>query len=176
MVVAATGFRWLFDDQFGMIPDILRNVFGIQTTWLIHPQNARLAVVLVNIWKSTPFVALLLLAGMQGIPGDLYEAAKVDGATWRSALRFVTLPMLLPIIVSVSMFMLVWQLAVFDLPLMMTGGGPGFSTTVLAQKIYQEINALNFGYAAALGIVMVIIVTIIGAIGLYLFRRVEVTQ
>jgi multiple sugar transport system permease protein len=159
-----------------MIPDLLRTLFGIQANWLIDPQNARLAVVLVNIWKSTPFVALLLLAGMQGIPPDLYEAAKVDGATWWAALRFVTIPMLLPIIVSVSMFMLVWQLAVFDLPLLMTGGGPGFSTTVLAQKIFQEINALNFGYAAALGIVMVVVVAIIGSIGLFLFRRAEVTH
>ena len=158
-----------------MIPDLLRTLFGIEATWLIDPQNARLAVVMINIWKSTPFVALLLLAGMQGIPGDLYEAAKVDGATWLKILRFITLPMLLPIIVSVSMFMLVWQLAVFDLPYAMTGGGPGFSTTVLAQKIYLEINALNYGYAAALGMVMIAIVAIIGGIGLYLFRRVEIT-
>lgn len=174
MVVVAIGFRWMFDDQFGIIPDVLRRGLGIETRWLIDPQNARLAVVLVNIWKSTPFVALLLLAGMQGISHDLYEAAKVDGATWRQMLRFITLPMLLPIIVSVSMFMLVWQLAVFDLPFAMTGGGPGFSTTVLAQKIYQEVNTLNYGYAAALGIVLVLVVAVIGGIGMYIFRRVEV--
>lgn len=173
MVVAAIGFRWMFDDQFGMIPDLLRRV-GLEATWLINPQNARLAVVLVNIWKSTPFVALLLLAGMQGISPDFYESAKVDGATWPQMLRFITLPMLLPIIVSVSMFMLVWQLAVFDLPFAMTGGGPGFSTTVLAQKIFLEVNSLNYGYAAALGIVMVLLVTVVGGIGLYIFRRVEV--
>jgi multiple sugar transport system permease protein len=176
MVVAAIGFRWMFDDQFGMIPDILRRVFGLETTWLINPQNARLAVVLVNIWKSTPFVALVLLAGMQGISQDQYEAAKVDGATWHQTLRFITFPMLLPIIVSISMYMLVWQLAVFDLPFAMTGGGPGFSTTVIAQKIFQEINTLNYGYAAALGVVMVFVVAIIGGIGLYIFRRVEVSD
>ena len=174
MVVAATGFRWLFDDQFGMIPDLLRTIFGIETRWLIDPENAQLAVVLVNIWKSTPFVALLLLAGMQGIPGDLYEAAKVDGATWWRTLWYITLPLLLPIIISIAMFMLVWQLAVFDLPYAMTGGGPGFSTTVLAQKIYQEINALNYGYAAAIGMVLIIIVAVIGGIGLFLFRRTEI--
>ncbi len=174
MVVVAIGFRWMFDNQFGIIPDVLRRGLGIETRWLIDPQNARLAVVLVNIWKSTPFVALLLLAGMQGISHDLYEAAKVDGATWRQMLRFITLPMLLPIIVSVSMFMLVWQLAVFDLPFAMTGGGPGFSTTVLAQKIYQEVNTLNYGYAAALGIVLVLLAAVIGGIGMYIFRRVEV--
>lgn len=175
MVVVAFGFRWMFDDQFGMIPDLLRRFAGINTQWLIDPHNARLAVVLVNIWKSTPFVALLLLAGMQGIPSDLYEAAKVDGATFWKSLRFITLPLLMPIIVSVSMFMLVWQLAVFDLPFAMTGGGPGFSTTVLAQKIYLEINSLNYGYASALGMVMVAIVTLIGIVGLYLFRRLEIT-
>jgi multiple sugar transport system permease protein len=175
MVVAAIGFRWMFDDQFGMIPDLLRRGFGLETSWLINPQNARLAIVLVNIWKSTPFVALVLLAGMQGVPHDLYEAARVDGATWYHSLRFITLPMLLPIIVSISMYMLVWQLAVFDLPFAMTGGGPGFSTTVLAQKIFLEINSLNYGYAAALGVVMVFVVAIIGGIGLFLFRRVEVS-
>jgi multiple sugar transport system permease protein len=174
MVIAAIAFRWMFDDQFGMIPDLLRRLFGLETTWLINPQNARLAVVMVSIWKSTPFVALLLLAGMQGISHDLYEAARVDGATWWQLLRFITVPMLLPILVTVSMFMLVWQLAVFDLPFVMTGGGPGFSTTVIAQKIYLEINSLNFGYASALGIVLVLIVAVIGGIGMYLYRRVEV--
>jgi multiple sugar transport system permease protein len=176
MVVAAIGFRWMFDDQFGMIPDLLRRIFGLDTTWLINPQNARLAIVLVNIWKSTPFVALLLLAGLQGIPHDMYEAARVDGATWWHLLRYLTIPMLLPIIVSVTMFMLVWQLAVFDLPYAMTGGGPGFSTTVLAQKIYLESNSLNYGYAAALGIVLVGVVAIIGGVGMYIFRRVEVSH
>lgn len=176
MVIAAIGFRWMFDDQFGMIPDILRRVFGVEARWLIDPYNARLAIVLVNIWKSTPFVALLLLAGMQGISHDLYEAARVDGATRWRMLRFITIPMLLPIITSVSMFMLVWQLAVFDLPYAMTGGGPGFATTVIAQKIYLEINALNFGFAAAIGIVLIAIVAIIGGIGLYIYRRVEVSQ
>ena len=90
---------------------------------------------MVNIWKSTPFAALLLLAGLQGVSLDLYEAAKVDGANWFEQLRFITVPMLMPIIVTTSMFLLVWQLAVFDLPLAMTGGGAGFSATVIAQEI-----------------------------------------
>lgn len=176
MVVAALGFRWMFDDQFGMIPDLLRRGLGLETRWLIDPRNAQVAVILVNIWKSTPFVALLLLAGLQGISRDLYEAARVDGASRLQSLRYITIPMLMPIIVTVSMFMLVWQLAVFDLPFAMTGGGPGYSTTVLAQKIYLEISALNFGYAAAISVVLFIIVAIIGVAGLYLFRRFEVSE
>lgn len=174
MVVAALGFRWMFDDQFGMIPDLLRRFVGYDETWLINPVNARVAVVMVNVWKSTPFAALLLLAGLQGVSLDLYEAAKVDGANWFEQLRFVTVPMLLPIIVTTSMFLLVWQLAVFDLPFAMTGGGPGFSTTVIAQKIYQEINSLNYSYASALSIAMVMVVSLIGGAGLVALRRVEV--
>jgi multiple sugar transport system permease protein len=176
MVVAAIGFHWMFDDQFGIIPDMIYRILGVHTSWLINPANARLAIVMVSVWKSTPFVALLLLAGLQGISGDLYEAARVDGASGWQSLRFITIPMLLPIIVSVSMFMLVWQLAVFDLPFAMTGGGPGFSTTVLAQKIYENVNSLNYGYAAAMGMVLLLVVAVIGGIGMFIFRRVEVSQ
>jgi multiple sugar transport system permease protein len=174
-IVAAIGFRWMFDDQFGMIPDALWRL-GLDTRWLIDPRNAQVAVIFVSIWKSTPFVALVLLAGLQGIGRDLYEAATVDGANRLQALRFITIPMLMPIIVTISMFMLVWQLAVFDLPFGMTGGGPGYATTVLAQKIYQEMNSLNYGYAASLSMVLVGIVAIIGIVGLVLFRRYEVRQ
>ena len=174
MVVAAIGFRWMFDDQFGMIPDLLKRVFDFREKWLIDPQNARIAVTFVNVWKSMPFCALLLLAGLQGVNLDLYEAAKVDGANWIDSLRFITVPMLLPIIVTVTMFMLVWQLAVFDLPFAMTGGAPGFSTTVVAQKIYLEINSLNYSYAAAISIALVAVVSAIGGMGLWALRRVEV--
>jgi multiple sugar transport system permease protein len=174
MVVAAIGFRWMFDDQFGMIPDLLRRI-GIHEKWLIDPVNAQIAVIFVNIWKSTPFCALLLLAGLQGISQDLYEAAKVDGANWFDSLRFITVPMIMPIMVTTTMFMLVWQLAVFDLPFAMTGGAPGFATTVVAQKIYLEIISLNYGFAASISVMLVIIVTVIGGLGIYTLRRVEVS-
>ena len=174
MVVAAIGFRWMFDDQFGMIPDLLGRI-GFHEKWLVDPVNAQIAVIFVNVWKSTPFCALLLLAGLQGISLDLYEAAKVDGANWFDSLRFITVPMLLPIMVTVTMFMLVWQLAVFDLPFAMTGGAPGFATTVVAQKIYLEINSLNYDFAAAVSVMLVLIVTVIGGAGLFALRRVEVS-
>ncbi len=174
MVVAAIGFKWMFDDQFGMIPDLLGRV-GYHEKWLVDPVNAQIAVIFVNVWKSTPFCALLLLAGLQGISLDLYEAAKVDGANWFDSLRFITVPMIMPIMVTVTMFMLVWQLAVFDLPFAMTGGAPGFATTVVAQKIYLEINSLNYSFAAAVSVMLVAIVTLIGGAGIYTLRRVEVS-
>ncbi|MCC7206405.1 MAG: sugar ABC transporter permease [Anaerolineae bacterium] len=174
MAVVALGFRWLFDDQFGMIPDLMRTLLGTETRWLIDPYNSRLAVIGVAVWKSTPFVALILLAGLQGIPRELYEAARVDGANWRSSLLHITIPMLMPILITTGLFMVVWQLAVFDLPFLMTGGGPGYATTVIAQKIYLESNSLNYGYAASIGVTMVGIVAVVGAVGLALFRRYEV--
>jgi multiple sugar transport system permease protein len=176
MAVAALGFRWMFDDQFGIIPDMLRNLASIEMRWLIDPNNAKLAVIAVAIWKSTPFVALVLLAGLQGIGRDLYEAARVDGANGWTSLVYITIPMLLPILITTGMFMIVWQLAVFDLPFLMTGGGPGFSTTVIAQKIYLESNSLNYGYAASISMVLVGVVALVGVIGLVLFRRFDVSM
>ncbi|MBC7815111.1 MAG: hypothetical protein H7175_28395, partial [Burkholderiales bacterium] len=87
MVVAAIGFRWMFDDQFGMIPDLLRRIFGLDTTWLINPQNARLAVVLVNIWKSTPFVALLLWVEFDFNPYHLRDPQGEAMATLADLMR-----------------------------------------------------------------------------------------
>ncbi|GAB4436807.1 MAG: sugar ABC transporter permease [Anaerolineae bacterium] len=174
MVVAALGWRWLFDDAYGMIPDLLSRV-GVEYDWLISPLGARIAILVVSIWKSTPFVAVTILAGLQGVPEELYEAAKVDGANALQSFWRITIPLIMPLTVTIGMFMLVWQLAVFDLPYTMTAGGPGFATSVLAQKIYQEITTLNYGYASAISVVMFGIVGVIGALGLIVFRRVQVS-
>lgn len=176
MVVVGIASRWLFDDDFGMIPDIASRFFGYEGDWLIDPVVARTAVTSVNIWKSMPFVALILLAGLQGISDDLYEAARVDGANILQQFRFITIPMLMPLMVTISMFMLVWQLATFDLPFTMTGGGPGFATTVLAQKIYEDINTLNYSRAATLSVLLFAVVAVISVVGLTVTRRVEVKQ
>ncbi len=175
MVVVAIGFRWMFDDRFGMIPDILARGFGLHPRWLIDPVGARVAILIVSIWKSTPFVAVLLLAGLQGVPQDLYESARIDGCSKTQLFRYITLPLMLPLIVTTGMFMVIWQLASFDLTYAMTGGGPGFATSVMAYKIFQEINSLNFGYASSLGLVLFVIVGLIGIVGLVIFRRVQVS-
>ncbi|MCZ7542276.1 MAG: sugar ABC transporter permease [Anaerolineae bacterium] len=174
MVVAAVGWRWLFDGNYGMIPDLLSRI-GIEYDWLIDPTGARIAVLIVSIWKSTPFVAVTLLAGLQGVPEELYEAAKVDGANALQSFWRITIPLIMPLMVTIGMYMLVWQLAVFDLPFTMTAGGPGFATSVLAYKIYQEITTLNYGYASAISVVMFGIVGAIGALGLIVFRRVQLS-
>ncbi len=175
MVVAAIGFRWMYDVDYGIINDLLRRLTGIRFPWLIHFWGARAAITMTNIWKSTPFLAIVFLAALQGVPAELYEAARVDGANRLQTFRFITVPLVLPQATTMGLFMLVWQLAAFDLIYSMTGGGPGFATQVLAYNIYREaFGGLNFGYASALSMILFVTVGIVGGIGLLIYRRVEV--
>jgi multiple sugar transport system permease protein len=176
MVVAAIGFRWMYDVQYGIINDLLHRLIGVRIPWLVDFWGARAAVIATNTWKSAPFVGLVLLAALQGVPQDLYEAGRVDGTNRISAFFYITLPLIMPQIVTIGLFMVVWQLAAFDLVFVMTGGGPGFATQVLAYRIYQvAFTALNFGYASAISMILFVTVGIASVIGLLLFRKVEVS-
>jgi multiple sugar transport system permease protein len=176
MVVAAMGFRWMYDMDYGIINDLIGRVVGIRFPWLIDPWGARVAVTLTNVWKSTPFLGLVFLAALQGVPSELYEAARVDGGNPIQLFRFVTIPLILPQVTIMGLFMLVWQLASFDLIYTMTGGGPGFATQVLAYNIYQQaFGSLNFGYASAISLVLFAVVFAVGGLGLLFYRRVEIS-
>jgi len=175
MVVAAMGFRWLFDSEYGLITDLTYRLTGLTIPWLTTSLGAKAAVIIANVWKSTPFLALVFLAALQGVPTELYEAAKVDGASKMQTFFKITLPLILSQVVTIGLFMIVWQLAAFDLIYTMTGGGPGFSTSVLSYNIYQAaFGGLNFGYASAISLVLFVLVFIMGGLGLILFRKVEV--
>lgn len=175
MVVAAMGFRWMFDGEYGLITDLTYRLTGLTIPWLTTSLGAKAAVIIANVWKSTPFLALILLAALQGVPQELYEAARVDGAGRLQTFFKITLPLILSQVVTIGLFMIVWQLAAFDLIYTMTGGGPGYATSVLAYNIYQAaFGGLNFGYASAISLVLFVLVFIMGGLGLLLFRRVEV--
>jgi len=176
MVVAAMGFRWMFDSEYGLISDLIRSLTGLDIPWLTTSWGAKAAVIMVNVWKSTPFLALVFLAALQGLPADLLEAARVDGASRVQAFFKITLPLILSQVVTIGLFMVVWQLAAFDLIYTMTGGGPGYATSVLAYNIYQAaFGGLNFGYASAISLVLFVLVFIMAGLGLMLFRRSEVS-
>jgi ABC-type sugar transport system permease subunit len=176
MVVAALGFRWMFDKEYGIISDLVARLTGAHIPWLTQFWTARVAVIATNVWKSTPFLALVFLAALQGVPVELYEAALVDGARPLQMFWRITLPLILPQATTMGLFMLVWQLAAFDLIYTMTGGGPGFATQVLAYNIYQAaFGGLNFGYASAISMVLFVLVIVMGGLGLLLYRRVEVS-
>jgi multiple sugar transport system permease protein len=176
MVVVAVGFRWMFDSQYGIYSDMLDRTVGLQVDWLIGFWPARTAVIFTNVWKSTPFLAIVFLAALQAVPQDVYEAATVDGAGRVRSFFSVTLPLIMPQIVTIGLFMLVWQLASFDLIYAMTGGGPGYATQVLAYSIYQVAFAgLNYGYASAISMILFVVVAITTIAMLALYRRVEVS-
>jgi multiple sugar transport system permease protein len=175
-IVAGYAFRWLLDDQFGLLPFWVTQITGLHPAIFINPFASQIAVILVHAWKDAPFMAIILLAGMQGIPEDLYDAARVDGATaWQRFWR-LTIPLIMPLTITMGLFRLVWSLGSFDLVYGLTFGGPGVATSVLALQVFREgILFFKFGFASAISVILLILVAIIGVIGLWLFRKSEVT-
>jgi multiple sugar transport system permease protein len=174
VVVTGIAFRFALDSDFGLFSDLLRRATGIEVPWLLELWPARMAVVATNVWRNAPFVAVILLAALQTIPEDLYEAARIDGANLVQIFRGITLPLITPVIVSIGVFFLIWQIASFDLVLAMTGGGPGNATQVLGYLAYLDaFGSLNFGSSAALSMMLLAIVAAFGLGGTALLRRME---
>jgi multiple sugar transport system permease protein len=175
-IVAGYAFRWLLDDQFGLLPFWVTQLTGLRPAIFIDPLASQIAVILVHAWKDAPFMAIILLAGMQGIPEDLYDAARVDGANaWQRFWR-LTVPLIMPLTITMGLFRLIWSLGGFDLVYGLTFGGPGVSTSVLALQVFREgILFFKFGFASAISVVLLILVAITGIVGLWLFRKSEVT-
>ena len=173
--VMALGWRWILNDPNGPINTLLQSLGLASVPFLASPQLAWQSTVLADVWKTTPFVALLLLAGLQMIPADLYEAFALEGGSpWQSLWR-VTLPLLRPYIFIVLLFRLAQALGVFDLVVVLTGGGPASSTESLA--VYAYLNAmrfLDFGYSATVMLGMFVLLLISAAGLLLLQRRVQV--
>ena len=122
----ALAWRWIFNDQFGVWNDILLNWLNIiqqPVNWLGEPTAAMLAVIAADVWKTTSFVAILMLAGLQSIPQDLYEAHALDGASPWQSFRKITLPLLMPQIVIAMLFRFAQAFGIFDLIQVMTGEG-----------------------------------------------------
>ncbi len=156
-VVSALLWRFLFDAQAGIANAVLVSVGVLDhpLVWFVHAWSAWIPVILADVWKTTPFVALLLLAGLQNIDASLYEAAAVDGADAWWQLRRITLPLLKPALLVVLIFRTLDAFRVFDLIYVLTGGGPGTSTEPLALYTFTALlQNLEFGYGSALSIVV----------------------
>jgi multiple sugar transport system permease protein len=157
-VVSAITFRTLFEPELGLAPQVL-NTFGIaeDVVWLGESGYALAVMVLADVWKTAPFMALLLLAGLQVIPDDLYDAAKVDGAsTWQRFTR-VTLPLLVPAILVALIFRTLDALRIFDLPFVLTRGAN--DTATLSLVAHQEFTVDRIiGLGAALSVLTFVIV------------------
>ena len=156
-VVAAVMWLFLINPAFGLIPGFLRN-FGFADNTLVflaHPITAWAVVIATDVWKNTPFMTLMLLAGLQVIPEDLYEAAAMDGATGWQAFWRITLPLLKPALLVALIFRTSQAFMVFGHIYTLTGGGPGNATESLAFLAYQAIlNDMRFGYGSAICILI----------------------
>lgn len=172
-VVSALLWTWIFNDQYGVFNDVLNKIgiIKVYKSWLGVPSLAFFSIIIAEVWKTTPFVALMLLAGLQMIPKDLYEAARIDGASKLRQFQFITLPLLKPIILVALLFRTLDAFRVFDLIYVMTAGGPGNSTEVLSLYTYKTLfSYLDFGYGCALSFVTFAIAGLISIFYILLLR------
>lgn len=162
-VAVAFNFSVILHEDRGPI-NYLLSVAGLQPVpWMSKDPFATLAVMLIVIWQWTPFMALLILAGLQTLPVEVLEMAEIDGASGWKLLRNILLPMLRPVIVVAVLFRLIELFKMFDVPFVLTRGGPGTSTELIVQYIYlQAFKFFSMGYAAALSNILIVIVTIVG--------------
>ena len=153
-VVSATLWKTMFDPRAGFVD----YVFGLHTTWLAGVWTSWAAILVADAWKNVPFIAIILLAGLQVIPTEIYEAARIDGATWWQSFRRLTLPLLKPALAVALVFRLLSALLVFDVIYIMTGGGPGLSTETLSFLNWQTflVNT-DFGYGGAISVMLVVL-------------------
>ena len=173
MIVVAYAFHWMLDDQFGLI-SIFYSFVDEKPLIFLDPLYSKITVILINIWKTMPFVAIVFLAGLQGIQKEVIDAAKVDGASNINIALKIILPSLLPIITILSIFLFVGQIGSFDLIYGLTKGGPGISTQILAMQIFQDgMLFFKFGLAAAESVILLFIVVVFSLLGLKLYSIAE---
>lgn len=158
--VMALGWRWIFNTPYGPI-DSLTTILGIGSLNILgDPRITWMATVWSDVWKTTPFAALILLAGLQTIPVDLYEAVRLEGGTSWICLRRITLPLLRPYILLALLFRLAQAFGVFDLIQVLTGGGPASSTESVALYAYwNALRFLDFGYSSTIIMASFLLIT-----------------
>lgn len=177
-VVSAELWRTMFDPQQGFVNFVLTKLHLplASTTWLDSTWTAWGAILIADAWRNTPFVAIVLLAGLQVIPSELYEAAKIDGASaWQQFWR-ITLPLLKPALMVALLFRTLQSFFIFDVVYIVTSGGPGTSTNVLAYFNWKAFFTLfDYGYGGAVSVALVIVAMVIASVYVRVFRTEEAT-
>jgi ABC-type sugar transport system permease subunit len=159
-VVIALNWRWLFNSEIGIVNHLLlqAGIIAEPVAWLSTPDMAMASAILLNVWKYTPFVVIVVLARLQTIPTELYDAARVDGAGVLRRFRDITLPQLAEVLAVVVVFRTIWTFNKFEEIFLLTRGGPGTSTYNLALYAYdQSIANLRMGVGAAAGVIMLVL-------------------
>ncbi|RWE87216.1 MAG: sugar ABC transporter permease [Mesorhizobium sp.] len=179
-VVTSKMFGWLFDGQNGIINYILLHsgLIDQNINWYGSPDTAMMTIIIADVWKTTPFMALLLLTGLQTVPNSLIEAARMDGAKGWTTFWYIRLPLLMPTLLIAGLFRALDAFRVFDLVYVLTGGGPADSTETLSTLSYKVLfSTLQFGYGSAVSTAMFVTEGIIALVlCLYLIRQIRRAQ
>jgi multiple sugar transport system permease protein len=171
-VIAVVMWRFLFDPDVGPVTLMLQSMGLPILDWSFEPSHAMILIALLTIWLHLPFTFIILYAARLAIPSDLYEAARIDGATAWQAFKRVTLPLLGPAIVVALLFRYIFAFRLFSEVWLLTQGGPARSTEVVAVYLYQEAFSYNaFGTAAATAWIMVLASLLLGAGYVFILRR-----
>ncbi|UZF93612.1 carbohydrate ABC transporter permease [Bosea sp. NBC_00550] len=162
-VVAVVIFAWIFDSSFGLMNWLFIRLGLIDTTinWFSSPEAAFAVVCVTMVWKGYPFVSIMMLAGLQSIPEDFYNAARVDGANAWQRLTNITLPSLMPVLGVTLILVMLWVFRDFSIIYVMTGGGPLKATQTLSIMTYEQaFGFFKMGYASAVGVVTLVVCVI----------------
>ncbi len=166
-VVIALMWRWIYDPNVGVLNDILLRLSILKTAvpWLADPDIALYAIVATLTWQGFPFFAVMILAGLQGIPKSLYEAAAMDGAGAWARFRHITWPGIRPVLATAGLLRVIWVANSMDVIFVMTGGGPGYATHTL--PLYAFVRArqnLDFGYGTAIAVTFTVLLGLVVAV------------
>ena len=162
-IVNAAMWQWIYNADYGALNALLTQLGLIDSyqVWLGDPTAAMALIILAKVWKETPFTVLLVLAALQGIPDDIYDAAKVDGASAWQRFGRITLRLLVPVIMIIGFLQLIWNFQAFEVVYIVTRGGPAGATELISLRIYtQTFRSLRFGYGASIAYLTGLIILI----------------
>lgn len=172
--IAAQMWKLMLNSEYGIVNHFLNTLFGLKVTWLSE-KMAFWSILMVDVWQYTPFVTLIVYAGLRSVPDEPYESAAIDGATKMQELVYITIPMIKKLIYLTLLFRVIDCLKLFDVAYVLTQGGPGTATEFLSLHIYRMANAQNglIGRAAAIALVLLVLTSVISKFLIKKMRKEE---
>ncbi|EKD27554.1 MAG: ABC-type sugar transport system, permease component [uncultured bacterium] len=173
-IVVGLIWEWIFNGDFGLLNNWLKlvNLEHLTRAWLADPETALYAVAFIHMWKGFGWGFVILLAGLQSIDVELYEAAEVDGATWWAKFLNITMPLMIPVFILLSILTILGTMNIYDIIVSTTRGGPGYHTEVpITRILHSMVGSQKYGYASAQGIIFGVILLIISLGQLKFSRR-----
>lgn len=173
-IVVGLIWNWIFDGNYGLLNHFLAYIGlgNLSRAWLARPETALLCVSVVHMWQGFGWGFVILLAGLQSIPRDLYEAARVDGANSWVVFKNITVPLMIPVFILVSILTILGTMQIYALIVATTGGGPGYHTEVPIMRIIKTmIDSSQFGYACAMGVVFGLMLLAISLVQISVSKR-----